>query len=169
MALLDANVFVGTTSDFPLSEKQSIFLVLAGCKPVSEVTSGHWVSDSAGRHTVADDPRAVRALLDSLGLKYALGGDEYGTDAVIAQTTALVRAFETADGSSETGRLFGYPPTAVSAFVGGRLLSEARQTAVLEAGGIPSFQLFRFSQDHWRDELAVAQAWQQTLAAYGFA
>lgn len=111
--------FASTTDAKPWLEKQPIFLVLAGVKPVAEASSGHWVPTPDGRRTVHDNPAAVGALLDSLGLAYRLRHDDYATDTLVSSRPELLDAYEVAaaaDDQAKIGELFGYPATAVMAF-----------------------------------------------------
>ena len=162
-------LFVGTTDSTPLVEKQAVFLALIGLKPVSEASSGHWVPRPGGRRSVYDDPAAVGALLDSLGLVCRLRHDEYATDALVALWPGSLETYTTAatEGDQQKlGELFGYPATAATAFADGddHLLPLAEQKRLERAvGGLP---MLRFSRTHWREELQVVQRWQAVLGLY---
>lgn len=166
--LLASPLFVGTT-DAVLVEKQHIFLALAGLKPVSAATSGHWVDDAHGRHTEPDDPAAVVALLDSLGLAHSVSQDEYATDAIVSLQRDLVAQYSAAADGSALGRLFGYPATAVEAFERNQSMPSDEQSERQHNAGLDEtfFVGFRFSTQHWREELAVLQNWNAVLRAYG--
>ncbi|SRR6266496_1519111 len=128
--LRESEYFVWPIEDASMAAKQDIFLVLAGLKPVSETTSGHWVPHPGGQRTVADDPKEVGRFLESLGLAYHLAGDERGTDAVVALRPELVEEYVRADDSSSVGRLFGYPESAVAAFVKGECMPVDEQERI---------------------------------------
>ncbi len=167
--LLASPLFVGPT-DAALSEKQTIFLVLAGLKPVAEAASGHWVADAHGRHTEPDDPAAVAMFLDSLGLAYRLSQDEHATDAMVSLQPSLIeQSAAAANDLVSMGRLFGYPATAVEAFGRDHCLPADEQERVEQDAGLDAgfFVGFRFSTQHWQEELAVLQQWNAVLRAYG--
>jgi hypothetical protein len=167
--------FVGTSDSAPLVEKQAIFLALAGLKPVSGASSGHWVPRPGGRRTAYDDPAAVGAFLDSLGLAYRLRHDEYATDALVSLQPELLDAQQAASAANDQvkiGELFGYPSTAVVAFAAGEqdadgsypLLPLAEQERLERVVGL--LPTFRFSRDHWRQEIVVVQRWLSALRLY---
>lgn len=161
-------LFVNPSTGAELLEKWQIFLVLAGCKPVSEVASGHWVEVPGGRQTVADDPKQVGALLQSLGLHYHLSDlDGHATGAIVALTPETLDKYLHASGSSSVGELFGYPKTAVKAFEQGEsaLLPVAEQEQREREAGLPDIlTTFRLSRNHWADELNVVKAWFNVLS-----
>ncbi len=166
--LKQSQFFVGTQRHAPYAEKQSIFLVLAGLKPVGEAFSGHWVPTATGRRTIADDPKQVGAFLESLGLSYSLQSYENRLEAVVALRPELVNEYRQPDRDSSTaGRLFGYPETAVLAFASGDLLPNEEQDKVEEEAGVDVISTFRFSRNHWPDELAVVKRWYEAMKRYG--
>ena len=172
-ALLRASALFGEPTDGSVPyQKQVLFLVLAGQKPVGEAASGHWESTAAGRRTVADDPELVAAFLTELGLAYELiSFDGHATDALVSLDPALLTAYHQASASNDVttiGRLFGYPDTAIAAFVGGAdaLLDDAAyEQHVTDAGLDAAVIGFALSAAHWAEELAVARNWQALLVA----
>ena len=171
-------LFVSTTDTAPLVEKQAIFLALIGLKPVSEASSGHWVPTRGGRRSVYDAPAAVAAFLESLGLAYHMRQDEYATDALVSLQPELLDAYEAAaaDGDQvKIGELLGYPETAVAAFAArdqdadgqDLLLPPAEQERIEREVQLPAYMpTFRFSREHWRQEMAVEQRWLSVLRLY---
>lgn len=175
--LRDSTLFTYPIEGEELVEKQSIFLVLAGLKPLSEANSGHWELTPDGRRTVFDNPKKVGAFLDSLGLRYTLRHDEHATTALISLKKELLDTYERAGTFPEPrvyieiGKLFGYPETATAAFAQfdeKQLLSNDDQDRVEQEGGLSDryFVNFRFSKAHWQEELAVCLHWQEVLKLY---
>lgn len=162
-----AKLFVGGSDLDLMTSKQNIFLALAGLKPVGEASSGHWHITENGRDSVADDPKEVAAFLDTLGLHYQLRSDEVATDALVALRQADLDAYSSVHNDHrKTGIFLGYPATAVEAFVDNTCIPGDEQAKIMEAAGIKSFFPFRFSQDHWREELPVIKSWYTTLKKY---
>lgn len=174
--LRDSRFFVDTSGDGTSFEKETLFLVLAGAKPVGEASSGHWVSTADGRRTVADDPGAVGDFLASLGLAYHLSSfDGHATDALVAIDQGLLAEYLRADAAHDVaavGRLFGYPETAAVAFAADsedQLLNpEEADRRTIESGLDPMQIGFRLSKAHWADELKTASHWQALLIDAGF-
>jgi hypothetical protein len=143
---------------------------MMGLKPVAEASSGHWVQTDGGRRTMPDDPRKVGALLDSLGLAYSLTGDDYAITALVSQSEDLIQAYRADINVVEHGKLFGYPETAIEAFVANphQLLTPERQDEILKAAGLPdNMPMFRMSSAHWEDEIKILQDWHQALRQAG--
>jgi hypothetical protein len=179
--LRSSSLFVDTSDDAEFAQKQGLFLTLAGLKPVSEASSGHWEPTPNGSRSVFDDPEQVGAFLGSLELHYRLRHDEYTTDALVSLDPNLLNEYEHTDTYSYTdvrlyttvGKLFGYPETAVEAFAhyaddDRYLLSNDDQDRVEQEGGLSEryFVNFRFSKVHWKEELAACLHWQKVLQAY---
>lgn len=138
--LKTSRLFVNPSDAVALMDKQLIFLVLAGEKPVAEVSSGHWVDLAGGRTTVADDPDEVGALLTSLGLKFSLTNtDGNALDAIVSLRAEQVDEMVNARDVATAGRLFGYPKTAVLALEQGEdaLIPLAEQHRIEAAAGLP--------------------------------
>jgi len=173
-ALLKASShFVNHTDASPLSEKQQIFLVLAGKKPVSQATSCRWVKTAEGAHSEPDSHKELRVLLEDLGLAFQLRSDEYATDAFLSLDAANISSYLEAEAAQDKitiGRLFGFPDTAVEAFVHGDGMALEEQDRLIEATGLPvttvSMPLFRLSKAHATEELNVVKDWYETLKAY---
>jgi hypothetical protein len=171
--LKHSEFFVGTTDGAPLVEKQQIFLVLATVKPLSSVMTGHWVPTTEdgrviGRHTVGDDPKEVKAFLDSLGLASKVAFEGYATTAVVTNRPGLLSEYQHATDSVAVGRLFGFPETAIAAFAGATCMDTEEQHRIEKEAGIPDFvPTFRFSRDHWCEELSTVKEWSELLHAYG--
>ncbi len=175
--LRESQFFVDPSGDGTSYEKQTLFLVLAGEKPVGEASSGHWETTKDGRKTVADDPHDVGKFLASLGLVYNLSSfDGHATDAIVALDEHSLERYRKADAIydiAEIGRLFGYPETAVAAFAADSESSlldfEEVDSRAIAAGIDPSQVSFRLSKPHWADELATIQHWQALLISAGLA
>lgn len=162
-------VFPGDGAEY--IDKQCIFLVLAGLKPVTEGSSGHQVKTDTGWRTEPDDPALVSAFLESLGLAFSFysSHDGHVTMTAVALRQELIDEYmSTADQNTYTvGRLFGYPKSAVEAFVGGNCMGVEDQEFIEQRAGLPEFfPTFRFSQDHWQEELKVLQQWHEILKLY---
>jgi hypothetical protein len=172
--LTNSSLFVDPSDDTKY-QKQIIFLVLAGEKPVSAVSSGHWENNVGGRSTVADDPHAVGNFLVSLGLAYELRPiDGHATDVLISRDPDLLLQYRQAEATNDDatiGRLYGYPASAVDAFSidpDNLLLdldSQAMQVANL--GLDPNLATFRLSRAHWAEELGTIRRWQTILSNAG--
>lgn len=178
--LLESPYFV-VDNGASLYEKQLIFYVLAGIKPVSEVGSYHmeWLSPTYGESR-GDDQAEVAAFLASLGLHYAFKLPYDGT-VTVSLREELIRAAQAIDihGDEATiyrkyGELYGYPKTAVDAAVAEwaydrpSLLSIEEQRQIEDKSGLPrdSF-IFRFSKADWKEELETVRQWYAVLTAYG--
>jgi hypothetical protein len=170
--LRDTPFFVNGCDGAELVDKQQIFLVLAGLKPVAEVASNHQETFAAVRKTVADDPRAVGAFLESLDLACAVWPAPHfnATMAAVALTPGLVKAYRKAlmrDDPLPIGRLLGYPETAVRAFAENHSVPIMEQEQFEQQEDVEwPFVPFRFSHDHWRDEAEVARKWYAILRQY---
>lgn len=163
-------LFINPSDDYPLIEKQFLFLVLAGLKPVAGACSGHWEATAGGRHTVADKPNEVGAFLKSLGLHYSLEDHGHMTLAMVSLRPELIQQIAEARSDEEKGRLYGYPETAIQAFVQGKaaLLPQEEQKRVeAQAGIMPTGAQFRLSKAHWQEELVIVRQWHETLRDYG--
>lgn len=164
-----------TIDEVPLLvEKQMIFLVLAGFKPVSEASSGELVKQPDGQPlAVPSDRGEIARFLDTLGLRYHIRGDEYATDALVSLKQELIDEYldtEGLDNAHRIGELFGYPKTATDAFGDKeQLLSIEEQDRLVAEGGLDEFMNFRCSRDHWREEFQAVKAWADVLRAYGLA
>ncbi len=164
--LLSATFLVGANR---LIEKQQVFLTVLGIKPVSQVSAAHWVGDPAKLESVADDTEALKKLFDQLGLSYHLFGDESELQAVVSLDAKLVDQFVHApdDDNVTRGKLLGYPLTAIE-------YAETRhwrddEPELLAKADLSGYPFFRFSREHYQEELATIRRWQQILAAYGLA
>jgi len=174
-AILKASpLFVDITGDgHSYHQKQTLFLVLAGEKPVGEALSGHIERLGDRGRAVADNPDEVGTFLSSLGLAYDLSdSDESVTQAFVSLDPTLLQQYRTAltGDAGAAGRLFGYPDTAVAAFAAGPdwLLPPDDQDRYVRAAGLMAMD-FRLSKDHWREELATVARWQVLIRAAGLA
>jgi hypothetical protein len=174
-AIRTSPYFVDHSGDGTCVEKQSLFLVVCGAKPVGSASSGHWEAMSDGRRTVADDPDEVAAFLTGLGLSYQLTSpDGHATDAVFSLDPELLVQYAAVPSTGDdrlTGRLYGYPDTAVEAFAEGRdaLLppEEEEEQRIADAGIDPNLVTFYLSRAHWRNELEVVRRWMQLCELAG--
>lgn len=176
--LLDSPHFTNHVDQGFLTEKQSIFLVLCGKKPVSEVMSGIWVTTADSGHSKPDDEREVSTFLSSLGLAYQLRHDDNATQALVAlNNNSLLEYSQASLDSGTIGQLFGYPKTAVDAFERvfnsdatvelNYLMTTEDQDELLQKAGVPDYiPMFRFSRDHALEELEVVKDWYATLRTY---
>jgi hypothetical protein len=164
----------------PLMSKQMIFLTLAGEKPVSSTSASRWIQTGHRGHAVAEEPAAVAALLQSLGLAYKLTSHDHFLNAEVALDPAVLQEYDAILGQAasefhlRTGRFYGYPETAVQAFVASlegqdtRLPMAEQQAKMTEAGISDSMGvMFAFSRAHWPEELAVMIRWAQVLDQFG--
>lgn len=152
----------------PLSEKKHLFLALAGAKPVSAAGSSHWVKTERGGKAGPDDPAEVSRLLQRLGLAYKLEAGDTTTLAYVSLRQASLDSYLAArNDHREAGRWFGYPMTAVEAFVTGESMPFKDQQAAEQALDVPVFSTFRLSKSHAAAELAVMRQWWLVLERYG--
>jgi len=161
-------LFVRHEEGVTLSEKQDIFLVLAGIKPVSFVCSHQIIETTDGRTARRDNPTAVAKFLDSLGLFYQIETDEHFTCAHISLDDKLLELMSSLHGDHlQIGLLYGYPKTAAEAFATKKTLSEEKTAKLLERAHIPrSFSQFMFSKDYYMEELETLKHWRLVLAQY---
>lgn len=164
--LIAGELFTSQIDNRPFANKQGLFLVLAGCKPISQVGSSHWEMTAVGRKSVGDDPMTVEQFLISLELSYDIEPNPYVTIATVAKTPDLIQQFKSSRAAASVGQLFGYPETAVKAFETKKLLSTEEQEGVEKDAGI-TIDCFRFSQKFWCDEIKIVLKWQAVLAKYG--
>jgi hypothetical protein len=136
-----------------------IFLVLAGLKPVSEVAAGHWVQTPTGRRTEPDSPTGLGGFLSSLGLAYDLTPNDHITVALVSRSRAVLNQYLHVQSQRlEAGLLLGYPHSAVTAFVNGRLMSFEQQEHLVRDAGLAQWVHFRLSKMHANEELEVVMA-----------
>jgi len=181
--LRDSPLFSTSVVEEPHMQKHNIFLALAGLKPVSEASSGHFITTGHGRRLVPDDPAEVTLLLHQLGLRYRIKRKPHYLLVQVSLSEERLEEYEVLDELSspretytEAGRLFGYPKTAVEAFAAAHTtdrdvrLPRLEQDVVERAAGIPETADvdFWFSRDHWREELPVVKNWCRVLRQYGF-
>ena len=152
----------------PLEEKQILFLAVAGAKPVSAPRSCHWVRTEHGGHSAPDDQVKVAGLLEQLGLSYIIELKKTLTMAYVSlQRTSLDHFLADRGNDRETGRWFGYPMTAVEAFVAGDSMAIEEQQAAEQALGVPVFSTFRLSRTNAAVELELMRQWWLILERYG--
>jgi hypothetical protein len=169
--LKDSAYFVFPGDGAEYVDKQCIFLVLAGLKPISEVSPGCQVKTDTEWGTVPDDSATIGTFLESLELKSSFypSHDGHVTMAVVALRTENINRYiiDINSDASTVGRLFGYPESAVLAFVQGKCMPIAEQEWIEQQAGLPEFlPTFRFSRDHWQEELMVLQKWHEVLKLY---
>jgi hypothetical protein len=88
---------------------------------------------------------------------------------IVSSKKELIEQFNEGDGQ-ESGRLFGYPETAVQAFIDNDCMDFDSQDRLQEAAGLPEYMpVFRFSKKHAQEEIKVLQDWYVTLQEYGLA
>lgn len=159
-------VGIGTSELDHLWEKQLIFLVLAGMKPVSEVYSNHEIEVPDGWISVGDNLVAVEGFLDTLNLAHHVFDSDGMTMAVVARTPQLVKDYMNSEEEDRRGLLFGYPATAVQAFVEGDTITSEQRDYLLKQEGLPDAP-FALSREHYREEIGVLHRWQGVLLSYG--
>lgn len=151
----------------PLVEKEMLFLTLAGAKPISGVGSSHWIKTHSGGRAAPDDPAEVEDLFQQLGLAYEIEVRESVTLAYISlEATSLTKFLAARNDHRESGRWFGYPMTAVDAFMNGTLMEPAEQEAAIIEFGLPVFSTFRLSREHAMTEIEVMRQWWELLDCY---
>ncbi len=178
--LLESPYFVVDDGGAGIAEKQLIFYVLAGVKPAAEVGSFHMEELSPGYlESRPDNQEAVATLLGGLGLSYSFRQPYDGIATVSLHKQALRdreninQLADEAEIYRAYGRLYGYPQSAVDAFVAeyvhGRseLMTVEEQTEIEQRSGLPKTAfLFRFSKAHWADALETVRRWHSTLVPY---
>lgn len=175
--LLHETSLLGNGTD-ELVEKQLVFYVLAGIKPLSEVVSLHMEEVSEGNfESVPDDQAQVKSFLGKLGLCYeAVDDGQYLVSLdkkYITEYLNLPRKKDATEAFRTAGTLFGYPATAVEACVQewvhnkNSLLTFEEQDEHLQEAGLPvDASVFRFSRGHYKDEIAEVKRWYETLQEY---
>lgn len=174
--------------------KVDLLLVWRGLKPATDIAftlrefdeSGNLFSVVAGHEKTLGE---IRSTLDSLELVYVEKGprqDKSGTkeeqwfflsrDKENAEK--LMTSFEGAGASkkgadAEYGRLSGFPPSAIDAFVKIQEKGFARRHEVsIDKEGLPAevlkedfmpFVRFRLSVEHWQEELETAKGWAEEI------
>ncbi len=169
--------------DFP--DHANILAVLYGAKPLTSFKrrlGEYWPINEQQLKEVAGD---TQSLLTSLGvvaeykieedMHRGVGGQIYNIHFVVALSQDNIDLFHANNPEPDTGmfarrigELFGFPKTAIDAFVhdfppSGEVPESERQliqhgAAPKELTGSPcyAFGSFRFSKAHWREELRVA-------------
>lgn len=159
------------------TEKMNIFLVLAGLKPTGQVNSSHMEHIPGTNQYISkpDDAEEIKKFLSELGLEYEMIFDEYFTGAHISLSKDLLnkqihKRYDPAhekEFHKESGLLYGFPSTAVEAFVNGETLSpEVQQQLFKEQGIDPSLDWFFLSKDNYKEEIKTIKKWQDILVQY---
>lgn len=171
--LLSSDLFLSNIENCPLLEKQNIFLVLSGLKPVSFVTSNHLSGDPhMAQESHGDDPSFVSSFLLSLGLYSKLFTDKYSTDAIVSLNQKFIDEVEShMDDPIHCGILYGYPKTAIQAFVSedkSLRLTEEEQEKTMRDNGIPEcFPHFIMSKKYFTEEIKIIKSWFDICREYG--
>ena len=162
--------------------KVNLLLTKAGLKPASELELLISTKDSEGKtveRMTDEDIEQALAAIEELGLPRLVKEREVDKrpfwseeepdiekffkeekiDVLIGRSQKeldlLVEALKSGD-EELIGRAFGYPPTAVEAFVGKRESIELK-TLSEEAQEASYFLTPTFSEDNWQEELKIAQ------------
>lgn len=168
-----SDLFNGTVEGCTLTEKQNLFLVCGGLKPVSFVTSTHKKDLGEGQYEFeADDKDLVARFLSSLGLFSEVFGDVHTTEALVSLKAEYLKQL---DGSPNNhrlaGTLYGYPSSAIDAFLApnkSQILDEEQEERVLKDAGIPDcFPHFNFSVSNYKNELEIVKKWYEFCKLYG--
>lgn len=168
-----SELFVGTPESGTLFEKQNIFLVCGGQKPVGFVSSSHKKDLGDGSYEYeADDTEFVSKFLSELGLFSKVFADIHTTDATISlKEEYLKQLSDNPDDHKLAGLLYGYPESAVEAFLAPNkrlLLPDEEQDKLFLAAKIPiTFPNFKMSIAHYNEELLVVQRWYEFCKLYG--
>ena len=146
--------------DIALVPKSELILIVLGVKPATCVSLAPWVMGSAD----------FEAAMKKIDLKYAYTGSYPNGSGDIFQKYVVAKKredLETLKGLSaktdheEYGRLMGYPPTAVEAFVKGTLMPVEDQPSDETA-----IYAMRYSRDNWQEEHKLNQYWTALLKHY---
>lgn len=171
--ILTSPFFTGANDLDRLADKQLLFLVVAGLKPVADLISYHQEKQGDVTVSVADDEVAVTEFLNSLGVAYSFMPEQDGTalSVAVAQSQAEADAVWQTTGDSDYGELMGFPNTAIEAYMQGTLLShdEAEQLALstYHDPAFAQFSVFRLSKAHALEELKMLKQWYDVLKQYG--
>jgi hypothetical protein len=160
-------LFVNEADANRLRERQTLFLVAAGLKPVGEVTSAHVVQVAGGRQLCPDDPAQVSDLLTTLGLAHSVEPSDSAVRAVVSRRRDLVERYLAATDDAMVGALLGYPRSAVAGCIRDDRLEQSQLTDVLVAERLEQIPGFWLSHDHWRGELGTLHLWREILNRYG--
>jgi hypothetical protein len=168
--LLDTLHFSHRADRYSLGEKQVLFLVVAGLKPVGEARSGHWIETGAGRDSAPDGVAEVTATLEKLRLVAHFEVTENHITATVSLHESVLELYEShKDDPTIRGLLLGYPPTAVAAFAARRLMKPHDQDTLLRKAGLSDFAMFRLSDTSPLAELEVLISWKRILGEYSMA
>jgi hypothetical protein len=183
--------FLGT------QDRMILILTYLGEKPVTKIEVSY-----IEQHPYADlneiilERKKLERLLKKLGLKFKIikriivdenGFEEINFEFLISRDKKKIEELEKAINENDErkmGELYGYPKTAVDAYVKSRRflkehkkdelesifdrkkwfdsLSEEERSKLIEEG-VLNFQTFTFSKKHWREELDVVRKWQSII------
>ncbi len=138
-----------------VEQKAQLVLVLLGLKPAASLSIFPWNMT----------PLAVEKNLDKANLKYIrkriLKYSKAIAEYAVSNDYETARKLLNARSSTEFGRLYGYPETAIQAFESGK-----RYNGKLPKDIDLSIFRFAFSQEHFEQEFQVIRKWNQALLEY---
>lgn len=161
-------------------DRRDAFLTFAGFKPVSTVDVNPERHLGDGLYTYSPGQlQSLRDIFGRLQMHQVVDPNDYCNSwdtlqVSISRSGALLGALRNARQAKDDysiGRLYGYPETAVRAYVDQTMLSWDEQVRYCDIfySGIPEFYVgFRLSREHYRDEIFEVNRWYQLLAQYGF-
>ena len=164
--------FVGTNDLDRMLYKQLLFLVVAGIKPVCQVSAAYWQATTKGGVAKPYERRVIASALEELGLVYHLQSDRHTLLVTASKEIAFVEKLLNTTDDIEAGKLFGYPATAIAAFPtrDQDCLSIEDQDAILfrldPAHQFYNLPCFRMSKQHYRMELKAIECWLHVLRQY---
>ena len=182
-------------------DRMILILTYLGEKPVSKIeisfTERHPYSDLA---EIIDQKERLEQLLRTLGLKFKIvekrtvdenGFEEIIFEFLISRDEKKIEELEKAINEGDEvrmGELYGYPKTAVEAYVKSMQILREGEKDVLDISlesifderewfnnlspeeknslikeGVLNFKVFTFSKKHWREELNVVRRWQSII------
>lgn len=179
-SLTDAAEIIRQADILTDSGKQYAFLTFAGVKPVSSihVRPERYLADGLYAYSFRQ-LRSLGNVSRRLQMYQGVDPNDYCNswstlEVSISRSEALLdvlgRATKTRD-NYLIGRLYGYPETAVRAYVDQTMLSWDEQERYWDIFGVGDSEFcigFRLSREHYMDEIFEVNRWCQLLAQYGF-
>ncbi len=175
--------------DIMIAEKVDLVLLLLGEKYATEVVldSDEYPDDSPAKRIDRNAVRIIGHQLDTLPLVYTIDNEQLIV--TLARSYAPTEAHLVDDGRTRItihiaadqnrleqlsrsvhdmdhatlGYLYGFPDTAVEAFVNNRVGDDEQLPEETRKSVAYEFAQFRFSRNNWRQELATGQRWADLL------
>lgn len=163
-AILKSNLFLLNTEKGNRTDQQSLFLTIAGYKPVSLIGSGDKVKTDTGWRLVPTDKKLIAKIFDTFDLHHTMQSGEYTTDCLVSRNPKLLDLIVERDHAT-VGLLYGYPKSAVDALIEGSLMDKNEQERLLDNEGL-FYAPFRLSMANFAKEIELLHTWNNLLLRY---